>query len=177
MGWPEEPTDWGAPGHTNRGDEFEAIRDQIKRMSAPVCGRRYVSGVVIGAGIAGVETATNIETGTGRFVAGRRYKIKAKLHVQHSTTSNVAVLRARVGSVSGTQIDYIQTLVANTGTGFWWYFEMDFSPSTDIVDTIVLTAQVVSGGGTIDLEAGSSTSPVYFEVWDAGHLTDVTTVT
>lgn len=176
MGWPEEPTDWGAPGHANRGDEFEAIRDQIRRLSAPVAGRRYTSGSVIAAGIAGTEALANIETGTGRFESGRRYRIKAKIHIQHSTTSNVAVWRHRIGSLTGTQIDYIQTLVANTGTGFWWYWESDFCPSTDIVDTIVLTAQVVSGGGTVDAEAGSSTSAAFYEVWDMGHLTDVTTV-
>ncbi len=177
MGWPEEPTEWGDPGHANRGDEFEAIRDQLRRLSAPVCGKRWVSGVAIGAGISTTEVASNIDSGTGRFEAGRRYKIKTKLHIQMSTTSNVATLRARVGSVSGTMIGSFQHTMANTGTGFWRYTEFDFCPTTDIVDTIVLTAQIVSGGGTVDLESGSSTDPVYFEVWDAGHLTDVTTVT
>lgn len=176
MGWPEEPTDWGAPGHASRGDEIEAIRDQIKRLSAPVCGTRWVSGVTIAAGISTTEILTNIATGIGRFESGRRYKIKARLHIQMSTTSNVATLRARVGTVTGTLIGSFQHTMANTGTGFWRYHEFDFCPTADILDTIVLTGQIVSGGGTFDLEVGSTTDPVFYEAWDSGHLTDVTTV-
>lgn len=177
MGWPEEPTTWGDPGHVNRGDEFEAIRDQIRRMSSPVCGVRWVTGTVIAAGITGTEITSNVETGVGRFEAGRRYKIHMKLHLQTSDTTSVYSIRARVGSVSGTQLDYFDWQGQTTNTGRWVTHIMDFCPSTDILDTIVLTIQRVSGAGTIDLEAGSTTSPLYFEVWDAGHATDVTNVT
>lgn len=176
MGWPEEPDDLGAPGHANRSDEIEALRDQIFRLSKPVAGIRYINGATIAAGVSTTEVFSNVSTGVGRFEAGRRYKIKMKLHIQMSATTNVAVFRARVGSVTGTQIDYFQVQAPNTGLGFWHYMEMDFCPSTDITDSIVLTMQIASGGGTVDLEDGNPGSPLYFEVWDAGHLTDVTTI-
>jgi hypothetical protein len=176
MGWPEEPTDWGAPGHVDRGDEFEAIKDQIRRLSGPVTGVRYVTGAVIAAGIAGTESSSNISTGQGRFESGRRYKVKMKLHLQTSDTTSVFSIRARVGSLAGTQIDYFQWIGQNTGLGFWVTHEMDFTPSADLLDVVLLTGQRVSGAGTIDFEAGSTTSPVYLEVWEAGHTTDVTTV-
>lgn len=35
MTWTGRPTNWGKPGHVNRGDEYEAVLDQISSLTSP----------------------------------------------------------------------------------------------------------------------------------------------
>lgn len=178
MGWPEEPTSWGVPGHTNTGAEFEAIREQLRRKSAPIAGTRWVNGATIAAGIAGTEITSNIATGTGRFEAGRRYRVKVRVNLLATNTTDTFLFRIRLTSAVGTQIDDHTYQHRNTTYSWREYWESDFSPATDVTDTLVLTCQRLSGGaGTISFIAGATTAPVFMEVWDDGHTTDVTSIT
>lgn len=37
--WATRPANWGAPGHANRGDEYEAVADQVEFLSTGYPGR------------------------------------------------------------------------------------------------------------------------------------------
>lgn len=177
MGWPEEPTSWGNPGHINRGDEFEQIRDQIRRLSTAVCGSRYLAGTNLAAGIVGTESSTNMSTSTGQFEAGRRYKIRVRWNMTTSDTTSVYLFRLRLDSTSGTQLNEFTYTAQGASFGWRYYYESDWVPSSDVIGTVVWTAQRVGGTGSVTVIAGTTTAPTFIDVWESGHATDVTTIT
>lgn len=176
MGWPEEPTSWGVPGHVDQGLETELIRDQIRRLSAPVAGTRYLAGTNLAAGIAGTESSTNMSTGVGFFEAGRRYKVRVRWNMTTSDTTSTYLFRFRVGDTSGTQINEWTYTAQGASFGWRYFYESDWVPSADTLDTIVWTCQRVGGTGTLTVIAGATTAPTFIDVWHAGHDDDVTTV-
>lgn len=66
MTWADRPTDWGVPGHVNRGEEFEAVLEKIEDLSD----------FVEDAWSDWTPTLTNLTLGSGAVIA--RYKQMGK---------------------------------------------------------------------------------------------------
>lgn len=174
MGWPEDPLDWGVPGHINRGDEYEAVRAQIGRLSGPPGGQRWTSGSTLAAGIAGVESLTNMGSGVLFLEEDRLYDIRVKIRLT-CTATDTFLFRLRKNSAAGTQVDEWTYTCENASFGWRVYFESDYVPSADEEVEFVLTCQRLSGAGTLTVQAGATTGPTFVKVYHGGHSSDVTT--
>jgi hypothetical protein len=174
MGWPEEPTDWGSPGHVDRGDEKEQIRNQISRLSAAIGYNRWTSGANLAAGIAGTESLANMDTGEVFLESGRLYIVKVRVEATFTATDTY-LYRIRKDTVAGTQLDEFTFTCANASFGWRPYWECDYIPSADEETTILLTCQRMSGAGNTTVKAGTSTKPTFMKIEYGGHSTDATT--
>lgn len=108
----------------------------------------------------GVET--QVTSVTASLVSGRTYRVVADIGFEITVDG---VLRAQVheDSTSGTVLQIRDTVIDNSGTAQSMHAETQYTATTTANKTFVVTGDVRTGGGTANMNAGS-TFPSYLYI-------------
>lgn len=126
-------------------------------------GERIVTAIrtTASAGFTATETVT--DTVTAALVAGRTYRVSARLLVGSTVAADSSRVTIREDSVSGTQMQQIRVYIPITSTVFPATLESEYTAVASGNKTFVATGQRASGTGTIT-HGAVATQPVYLYV-------------